>query len=376
MISASSSSLGGANGDRYDAAHRNKNIGVRERICHDSGNPPQPERNLQRLRRAIFFSFLSLVSLAILWLIFHNRHETERTDVSKEANISNPAIKSACLCEGSSGSASRDVPQCLGVIGTKFYSCFRGYNARLTKRSPLSMCFSLDSHTHFGMDQIRELKLTHLASGSILQVAHATSNSSSTVEIHPWAIVHTSRNHALMVVKMQQLMDVWFDSMEESSIEISGNIMIRPLTVNQGNTTLNYAMNRTKEFRFTAKTVAAPYPLASTACSCTAALWNKGYPDGLGIVHRSNEHAVSYSCIDRNYVSKASPTMVCLSIRGQKKLQDYRLQQLLSFNLTHPITGNVIRTVNPVDQESVNSSFDSFVAAVKSYIRVDVDGHR
>jgi hypothetical protein len=209
------------------------------------------------------------------------------------------------------------------------------------------------------MDQIRELKLTHLASGSILQAAHATSNFSSTVEFHPWATVHTSPNNALIVLQMQQLRDVWFDPTKESSIEISGNIMIRPLTVNKGNTTLNYAMNRTKEFRFTAKTAAASYPLASTACSCAATLWNEGYPDGLGIVHRSNEHAVSYSCIARNFVSKAAPTMVCVSIRGHETLQDYRLQQLLSFNLTHPITGSVIRTIYSANQESVNSSFDS-----------------
>jgi len=366
MISARPSSLGGANGDRNGTAHRNKNRGDGERNCCDGGNPAPPEENLQRGRRDIFFSFFSLAPFAIMLLIFYNRHETERTDASKAANVSKAASVSACLCEGSNGSASRDVPQCLGVIGTKFYSCFHENSARLMKRSPLSMCFSVDNPTHFGIDRIPELKLTHLASGSILQAAHATSNSSSTVDIHPWATVHISQNYALMVVQMQQLNDAWFDPTKESSIEISGSIMIRPLTFNEGNTTLNFAMNLTEEFRFTAKTVAASYPLASTACSCYATLWNEGYPDGLGIVHRPNEHAVSYSCTARNFVSKAAPTMVCLSIRGHETLQDYRLQQLLSFNLTHPITGSVIRTIYPVNQESVNSSFDSWSSIEKS----------
>ncbi|KAL3782646.1 hypothetical protein HJC23_010155 [Cyclotella cryptica] len=355
MISAQSGSVGGRSIFSHQSTDNSDN---RELGC-DARKPAPPEGSPLRIRRGIFFALLFLLPFVIFVVIFHNRPESVRNDVPKSANIS------ACLCEGSNGTASRDLPHSLGMVSAKSYSCLRGNSARLMKRSPLSMCLFLGDSSIFGIYQIRKLNLTHLASGSVLQVAHASSNSSSSAEIHPWATVHTSRNRALLVVQIQHLEDDWFDSTKERSIDIRGNVMIRPLTLNEGNATIDRAVNITRKIHFTAKTIATSYPFPSIACSCSATQWNEGSPDALGIVHRSNEPSVSYSCNAGNFVSKAVPTTVCLSIRGLT-IQGHRLQRLLSFNVTHLITGSVIRTMYPFYEGSINSTNNSWSSIERS----------
>jgi hypothetical protein len=289
--------------------------------------------------------------MSILALFMSRCREATQSDRSTVVNLN------SCLCEGSDGSASPHVPRFLGGIGGTSYSCT---DLGFQKSSPLSICIYVDSED-FAIHQLIDLTATHITSGSVFQVlARDISRDSSSIGDQR-AEVHVSRDQALMVVQINQLDDAWFTKYSESSIDIRGGILIHPRKEDSTSRLFRFVdqapTKSRKEFHLNAQTVAAASPLQSTVCSCSPIPWKLGDPKNLGVIHPSQSISISYTCDEGNLVSKGVDTKICLSL-GQDFEQDYHLQRLLSFKLTHPMTGSVIRSISS-SEEDVSVAKDS-----------------
>ena len=207
-------------------------------------------RQKLRLWLVAFFSFLFIVSIAVAVILSLHPRQSDLTEAIEQATVS------ACLCYSST--TRRDAAHVLGVAKHNFYSCVSGHKASLIKRSPLSVCFSPNDPDHFRIHEITKLSLTHAASGSVLQVVHASSITSTGTE------VHVSKNHNLMVAQIQQLDDAWFDLFSESLVDICGEVLIRPVVVKDVRKTWDSSMHSTKEIHLTTQTISASSPLSST----------------------------------------------------------------------------------------------------------------
>lgn len=266
------------------------------------GDVDHPKTKTRHLCRSI--AFLLIIPFASLYIVYIMRCRP----LTVLPPTSEAVVLNSCLCEGSNGYAARDVPTFVGRIGELFYSCLDD----AVVQNSWSICVRLQGG---GIDSIDGFSVTQM------RKVHAQEMES----------VVFSPTRDFMVVNIPKLKE-WADSY----IDIRGDLLIRQNSSVYSNLK-RVPLKIRKKMHLSVMPVASS-PLA-VMCSCSPTTKGRGS----GTIQHAIGHT-SYSC-NEGKVFKGIPLQVCMHSK------DLRFNKLVSVNLTHPITGSVLRSISAEGDE-------------------------